>query len=360
MLRKPVFQVIGLLICISMLTTGCGTATAGGVEVWIDAPLPGGRVQPGAEVRIQTHAYAKSGIAEIKLDIDGNPYSQDVPSPVGSDLVTLEQIWLAASPGMHTIRVTAYETGGRMSNPRIVVIEVLPPVTATPEATLTPSSTPEPTVTETPIPPTCTSTRAPAPVMLFNVDDDSITAGECTYLRWDVKYAEQVTLNDSAVNHLDARQVCPEQNTSYTLRAVSAGGEESETIQVKVASPPVQDTTGPVISKIKAEPATIFDSATCGVDRTKISADVADAGSGVKRVDIFYQAVTSSTGQWKSLKMSGSEKDGFNIYLGKSELSQSLALYGGGTVHYYLVAEDNAGNKTTSKTFTFKVEVCLI
>lgn len=360
MQRKPLFHLIVTLICLSMLVTGCGTAAAGGVEVWIDAPLPGGRVQQGEEVHIQTHAYAKSGIAEIKLDIDGNPFSQDQPAPAGSDLVTLEQIWLAASPGMHTIRVTAYDAGGRMSNPRSVVIEVLPPATATPEATVTPSSTPEPTFTETPLPPTSTSTNVPEPVVNFNVDDDSISAGECTHLRWDVKFADLVTLNDSPVNSLDARQVCPEQNTSYTLRAVSAGGEESETILIKVSSPPVQDTAGPVISKIKAEPATIFDSATCGADRAKISATVEDAGSGVKRVDIFYQAVTSSTGQWKSLKMSGSAKDGFNIFLGKAELSQSLALYGGGTVRYYLVAEDNAGNKTTSKTFTFRVDVCLI
>lgn len=360
MQRKPLFRVMIALICLSMLITGCGTATAGGVEVWIDAPLPGGRVQPGEEVRIQTHAYARSGVAEIKLDIDGNPYSQDVPAPAGSDLVTLEQFWLATSPGMHTLMVTAYDSGGRMSNPRSVVIEVLPPTTATPEATMTPSSPPEPTITDTSIPPTSTATSVPEPIMNFNVDDDSITAGECTHLRWDVKFAETVTLNDSPVGSLDARQVCPEQDTSYTLRAVSAGGEENETILIKVSSPPVQDTTGPVISKIKAEPATIYDSATCGADRTKIRATVEDASSGVKRVDIFYQAVTSSTGQWKSLKMSGNEKDGFSIYLGKAELVQSLALYGGGTVRYYLVAEDNAGNKTTSKTFTFKVEVCLI
>ncbi len=355
-----VFQILSVVLSLSMLTTGCGTAQAGGVDIWIDAPLPGGRVLPGEEVHIQTHAYARSGVAEIKVEIDGNPYSQDVPIPAGGDLVTLEQTWLAASPGMHTIRVTAYDTGGKMSNPRSVAIEVIPPATATPEATLTPSSTPEPTATETPLPPTNTPTSVPAPIINFNVDDDSITAGECTHLRWDVKFAEQVTLNDSPVNNLDARQVCPEQNTSYTLRAVSAGGEESETILIKVSSPPVQDTVGPVISKIKAEPVTIFDSATCGADRVKISAAVEDAGSGVKRVDIYYQAVTSSTGQWKSLKMNGNENDGYNIFLGKAELSQSLTLYGGGTVRYYLVAEDNAGNKTTSKTFTFKVEVCLI
>jgi hypothetical protein len=263
--------------------------------------------------------------------------------------------------------VAAYDSAGSVSSPAAVTIEVLGQQAATPAAALeTTATTAAPTGTGTVLPPTDTPTSAAAPSINFNVDDGSITAGECTLLRWQVQDADAVTLDGSPVGNPDARQVCPQQTTTYTLHALSGGGDRTASVQVQVSIPPPQDTTGPVISNLGASPSKIFDNPSCGPDRAQITASVQDSGSGVKRVDIYYQVVRpasqgkgSTRGQLASLKMLGDEGQGYYIYLGSAELKRSLDLYGGGSVQFYVVALDGAGNSTQSGTSTFQTETCL-
>lgn len=325
---------------------------------------------PGEQVIVQTHAYAQNGIVEIELAVDGEPLTRNAPSPSGGDLVTLEQTWVATTPGMHSLQVTGYSSDGRMSNPRVVVIEVIGqqtdtqiPATQTPtqtepsSPTITPSLTSSQTLTLTP---TLTKTPLLPPTINFSADNDTLEAGDCTYLRWQVENAQTVTLNGTTVQSVDARQVCPTQTTSYTLRASGGGVEKSETITISVIIPQVKDTTGPVISSITITPNLIYDNPSCGANRAQVKAAIQDDGSGVKRVDIYYQVITGETGAMVSLKMNGNENEGYYFYLGQEELSRSLALYGGGTVRVYLIAVDKDGNTTTSKTFSFQTEACLL
>ena len=307
-----------MILAVNTMTTGCGGVPSGGVVVWIDAPLPGGRINPGDEVSVQTHAYSSSGITQIELVVDGEPFSRNAPDPAGGDLVTLSQPWIATSPGMHSLQVTAYSSSGAASSPAAVMIEVLgeqssvnlpapPQIQATTQVpTGLPTTTVQATITPT-IPiaspsPTPTGTAVPPPsINFFTVDDNSITSGECTFLRWQVQYGDSVTLDGAPVGNPDARQVCPQQTTSYILRAISAGGDRSQTIQVQVSIPPPADTSGPVISNLTANPAKIFDNPSCGVDRTQVTASVRDSGSGVRRVEIFFQVVKPPT-QGKSIQ----------------------------------------------------------
>ena len=369
-------RMIVLLLVFSFLIAGCGTKPPGTVSIWIDAPLPGGRAAPGEEVTIQTHAFSKSGIAEIELVVDQQPFSRDIPSPAGSDLVTLSQTWIATSPGMHTLQVEAYSTDGSISSPRVVMIEVtgeqaaVPlPAAETPQETPTASveptaalATTTPTLTPTGVP-SATATAVIPPRITFWVDDNSLSEGQCTFLRWEVEHAETVTLDGSPVGNPDARQVCPSQTTRYTLRAVSGSEERSQILEVQVFVPTPEDTTGPAITQLNADPALIYDSASCGADRTKITATVKDSGSGVRRVEIYYQVVNNSpsgNGQWVSLGLQSLGDNKYRINLGPAELARSLSLYGGSTVRYYLIAEDNRGNTTQSNTYTFEVEICII
>lgn len=362
------FRFAVVALSLSIVVPACGAAP-GGVTVWIDAPLPGGRVHPGEEVPVQTHAYARNGVAQIELKIDGASFSREAPSPAGGDLATLTQTWIATSPGMHTLQVAAFDTTGAVSNQAAVVIEVLGEEAETPQVT-TPGVVP-PTITFTPAVVPITVPAAAAPVINFAADDQSLSPGECTFLRWQVQNAASVTLDSSLVANPDARQVCPQQTTNYTLRAASPGGEQSQSLQIQVSAaappppppppPPPQDTTGPVIANVGANPASIFDNPSCGPDRAQVTAAVTDAGSGVKRVDIYYKVVKqqAQSGQWVSQKMNGSEGQGYYFYLGSVELKMSIDLYGDGTVQYYLVAVDKAGNSSQSGTSAFQTQTCI-
>jgi hypothetical protein len=347
------------------LISACGAAREG-VTVWIDAPLSGGQVHPGDEVPVQTHAYASSGVVQIELMVDGLSFSREAPSPAGGDLATLTQTWIATSPGRHTLQVVAFDSTGAVSNRAAVVIEVLGEAAAAPEVT-TPGVVP-PTFTPTPYIIPITITAAVPPVINFSVDDGSLSSGECTFLRWQAQNAISVTLDGSPVGNPDARQVCPQQTTNYVLRAASAGGEQSQSLQIQVSTaapppppPPPQDTAGPVISNVDAQPATIFDNPSCGPDRAQVTASVTDAGSGVKRVDIYYKVVKqqAQSGQWVSQKMQAAGGSAYSFYLGSAELTLSLQLYGGGSVQYYLVAVDNAGNSSQSGTAAFQAQTCI-
>jgi hypothetical protein len=120
-----VFRVTWILLVFLPFLTSCGGTSSGDTIVWIDAPLPGGRVAPGEEVIVQSHAFSKSGIAEIELSVDGEPFSRGIPLPVGGDRVMHSQSWIATSPGMHRLQVAAFNVAGEASNPQLVMIEVV-------------------------------------------------------------------------------------------------------------------------------------------------------------------------------------------------------------------------------------------
>ena len=114
--------------------------------------------------------------------------------------------------------------------------------TATPEpthtATIEPThtATPEPTHTATPEP---TQTAAPTPVLVpdprFRADRTTLTAGECTVLRWGVDGVRAVFLNGAGRPGHSTEEVCPEVSRTYTLRVVTPEGyEASHSIDIRV------------------------------------------------------------------------------------------------------------------------------
>lgn len=84
------------------------------------------------------------------------------------------------------------------------------------------------------IPPTETPTPLPPISINFNADSYSIKQGKCTTLRWAVENAEDVFLDGELVEILDARQVCPNKTTKYTLLAMSGNQEEEAFVTIEV------------------------------------------------------------------------------------------------------------------------------
>lgn len=256
-----------------------------GPKAWIDSPIDGASVPAGTPVSVISHAFAREGLSEVLLSVDGKAFKRGSPSPPGEPFGKITQNWLPAQAGEHVLQVTAFDANGEASNPATIKVRVVDrlalEVTATPATGLSPpaveispSDTPRlpeavsgPTETHTPEvatatwtappvePPTATFTPTPTPTAKptdtplppaqidFRADSTTVERGSCTTLRWDVEYATAVRLDGDGVAGHDTRQVCPSQTRTYTLRveARQGGGDRQVTIRVSVP----QDTTPP-------------------------------------------------------------------------------------------------------------------
>jgi len=94
----------------------------------------------------------------------------------------------------------------------------------------------------TPATPTPTPTPTPPEVdPHFRADRTSISAGECTTLRWDVDNVKAVRLDGTGQVGHGSIQVCPIKTQTFTLEAVERDGRRitrSITIQVSGTPPP--------------------------------------------------------------------------------------------------------------------------
>jgi len=100
---------------------------------------------------------------------------------------------------------------------RCTVFNVVP----TPPAT--PTGTPTPTCTSTP---TATPTPRPTVDPHFRADRTSLSAGECTYLRWDVDGVNGVYLDGTGMIGHYAKYVCPKTTHTYVLTIHQRDGRQ--------------------------------------------------------------------------------------------------------------------------------------
>jgi len=87
-----------------------------------------------------------------------------------------------------------------------------------------------------PAPPVPTSTPTPpsgVPTVSFWTEHDTISAGSCTRLHWDVENVREVYLNGVGVVGHGERKVCPGTTTTYRLKIVRLDGV-TETFRVTV------------------------------------------------------------------------------------------------------------------------------
>ena len=119
----------------------------------------------------------------------------------------------------------------------------LPTNTPPPTDTPPPTNTPVPP-TNTPAPPTATS-PPPAPEVWFRLDDNPITAGTCTTVRWDSSYTQAVYLDGERVDLNGSREVCPTTAQEYRLRIVGETKEQTETLVLGVTGAPPTATPMP-------------------------------------------------------------------------------------------------------------------
>lgn len=129
---------------------------------------------------------------------------------------------------------------------RELVIIVGEPRAMTPSPTYAvPTTTARPTATTarptaTSVPPASTPTTPPPPPTIVSIraNPSSITQGQCTTVSWAVEgVISAVYFDGEGVGDHDSRQRCPAQSTTYDLRAVGPGGEDTANVAVTVTQP---------------------------------------------------------------------------------------------------------------------------
>lgn len=86
--------------------------------------------------------------------------------------------------------------------------------------------------------------RAPRPTVKISVDQDAITRGQSTSLRWNSTNADRVEISElGTVQGSGSRIVSPSQSTTYTATASGAGGTETASTRLTVTEETVASPT---------------------------------------------------------------------------------------------------------------------
>jgi hypothetical protein len=164
------FLIISTLLIIAGVTSSCERGNSSGPRVWIDSPRGGARVPLGTSITVSSHAYAREGLGEIVLYVNGEAYQRNAPAEAGADFSDFRQEWLPTEPGAYSLQIRAYDINGDTGNPATISVTVIGEVVAdAAEATDTPTpvytDTPTPVISDTPTPtPVITDTHTPTPV----------------------------------------------------------------------------------------------------------------------------------------------------------------------------------------------------
>jgi hypothetical protein len=265
-------------------------------RVWIDFPLEGSEFREGKPIQIVSHFYAKEGVNELSVSVNGTELSKGPPFTPGETFVEFRQEWVPAQPGPHTIEVAVYDADGIPTSKAQVNVTVLGTVEK-PEQEEGPSPTPTPTTGEAQPPPEKkepTPTSTPKP------------------------------------------EVIPPTPTWTTQ----------------------PDTTPPTISNLAASQTSIVEEP-CTPNRVKITVSVSDA-SGISEVRLYHRIVKGSQeGTWLTPTMNATGGGNYQLTLGPVQFKRSMNPYGGSIWQYYVKAQDSYGNEAQTSSGNVQVQVCV-
>ncbi|TKJ30500.1 MAG: hypothetical protein CEE40_04695 [Chloroflexi bacterium B3_Chlor] len=305
-----------IVVLVMVLVLAACAAQGQGPMTWLDQPLDGATL-PLEPVTVQAHASDADGVASIEFFIDET--SLTTASADGGRLADAMVEWNPTEPGHYTVRARATDSQGNVGSDATSVVtvgllptpsatappapdesemlffvepeaipvggcamlhwQVYPPVDALLDGEGVPSEgerevCPETTRTYELLVPETGHTRTatlhvkPAPEMelaiFFAVDPDVIPAGGCAMLFWEVGAPEEwrVLIDGQEAPHLDEREECPSQTTTYELLVETPDGPQVRTVTLRVEAepeptPPPGCPGPPVISSFTANPSTI-------------------------------------------------------------------------------------------------------
>jgi len=113
----------------------------------------------GETITIVLHAYAREGVAEVQLAVNGQPYRLAQAAQPGDKFVEIQVEWQPGAPGDHRLSITPFDMTGEAGHPAHVSVRVTgevatPLLTPTEIAPTVPPGEAPPPPTGTPLPPT--------------------------------------------------------------------------------------------------------------------------------------------------------------------------------------------------------------
>ena len=274
---------VGVIIAVLLLLLN---RRGGQPAVAILSPADGAQIASGGQIVLQASATGAKDITRLEMSVDGQLVATAAsPDADGAPSLNVSHSFTFDQPGSHTIAATAYTAGqasgettsigvtvggavGQVTPTTGVTAEAsstptaeAPPPTETPQPpTATqepptsepptsepptsepPTATHTPTATNTPTPthtPTLTPTPTPTvgPVIEFWADPTSVLPGTPSTLHWHVEHVSAIYLDGAPVTGPDGSHVViPPATTTYRLRVVYPGGEETREVTITVAS----------------------------------------------------------------------------------------------------------------------------
>ncbi|MBA4384089.1 MAG: hypothetical protein C0410_05080 [Anaerolinea sp.] len=245
------------MLCFVLLVS-CSQPNIGNVTyAWIDAPIDNLTIQNPQVIQIEGHASSLGTIERVDVSINDTPLISLTDFSSENRLVKFQTSWKPTIPGDYAIHIIAYASNGTSSVPDTALIHVggvvepeIPlaeATTSTPTATLeftptfTPTFTTTPTATATP---TKTLTPILKPLIKFWAEPDTVAAGGCTSIKWNVTNAKKVIFGSIEQPLIGGDEECPCESKTYTLTVVGQSGqEEQRNLTVNVSG--ICDSTAP-------------------------------------------------------------------------------------------------------------------
>jgi len=231
------------IILLTLLVSSCGVS-ADGIYVWIDVPLDGLSFPEVQAVNIEGHASGAGGVSRVELYVNGDLWTMIEDPPANGTLASFQTEWIPPAPGLYTIHAVAYGPDGATSQfdeTRISIGEITP----TPVITVTPVPE-EPITPGAPITPAVPITPA-APSIQFWAEPETIDAGECSTIHWQVENVKQVIFGGVEQPFVGSYQVCLCENQRYSLIVIDLDEvDEKQSLDITVTGTcATEDTTPP-------------------------------------------------------------------------------------------------------------------
>jgi len=286
------------LILLSLFVTACASEADIRSRVWFDFPTSGREFKVGESIIITAHLYAKDGVNDYCLQLDGKEIARESAPNPGETLVAIQKEWIPTTSGQHTITLIQYDANLNASSKGSVHVNVVE-TSSTPEPEIITSKSPEATETGMPTP---TWTKEP----------------------------------------------------TWTREPTNPPAPATPT----ATEPPPPDTTPPSISNLAASPDPIVE-APCTPNSVTISASVSD-NTGLSEVKLYYRIVKGGqNGAWQTPVMNANGGGKYQVTLGPSQMQASMQAYGGSIVQFYVKAWDSAGNVAETSSGNVQVQVCV-
>ncbi|MGA7678490.1 MAG: fibronectin type III domain-containing protein [Dehalococcoidia bacterium] len=178
---------------------------------------------------------------------------------------------------------------------------------------------------------------APPAIILFSATPSEIDSGQSTTLKWDIKDAASVTI-DQGIGEVDATgsvELSPAKIIAYTLTATNAGGTVSKSVVIYVnpPPPPPTDTTPPVIKNVSASSETETGAVITWATNEPGSSQI-EYG---KTTEYGLTATSDELATAHSITLSGLEPNT--------------------DYHYRVKSKDKAGNEASSTDYSFATAV---